>query len=54
MSDADYLAMNRHAWDECAKVHFGSICYNVVGLFTGGTALREMERAEWTAVPGGV
>ena len=52
MSEADYFAMNRSAWDQRAQVHFGSKFYNVAGFLAGETSLREIERAELTDVAG--
>jgi SAM-dependent methyltransferase len=52
MSDADYLDMNRAAWDRRAKVHFESAFYDVPGFLAGNTSLREIELAELPDVKG--
>lgn len=39
MSEADYFAMNRSAWDQRAQVHFGSKFYNVVGFLSSESYL---------------
>jgi SAM-dependent methyltransferase len=52
MSDADYLDMNRAAWDQRATVHFESAFYDVPGFLAGNTSLREIELAELTGVGG--
>jgi SAM-dependent methyltransferase len=52
MSDADYLEMNRAAWDRRAKVHFESAFYDVPGFLAGNTSLREIELAELPDVKG--
>lgn len=52
MSEAEYLEMNRVAWDRRARVHFESAFYDVAGFLAGGTSLREIELAELTEVQG--
>ena len=52
MSDADYLDMNRAAWNRRAKVHFESAFYDVPGFLAGNTSLREIELAELPDVKG--
>ena len=52
MSENDYFAMNRAAWDRRAKVHFDSAFYDVKGFLSGQTSLREIELAELADVAG--
>ncbi|QYJ86236.1 class I SAM-dependent methyltransferase [Shewanella mesophila] len=39
----DYLALNKHAWDQRAKIHLASKFYDVAGFIAGQTSLQEIE-----------
>ncbi|MDX1281367.1 class I SAM-dependent methyltransferase [Shewanella colwelliana] len=39
----DYLALNKTAWDERAKIHLASKFYDVPGFIAGNTSLQEIE-----------
>ena len=48
----DYLSINKHAWNERAKVHFDSSFYDVDSFLAGKSSLTEIETAELTDVDG--
>ncbi|WP_153916076.1 class I SAM-dependent methyltransferase [Shewanella sp. TC10] len=48
----DYININKHAWNERAKVHFDSSFYDVPSFLAGNSSLTEIESAELTEVDG--
>lgn len=49
---ADYLSINRKAWDRRAEAHAKSRFYNVPGFLKGDTSLKEIELKEMPEVNG--